>query len=63
MTDPEPPPRGHPLWTLENVILTPHMAGASDNLLEHRRRLYTENIRRFVRELPLLNVVDKARGY
>jgi phosphoglycerate dehydrogenase-like enzyme len=63
VTDPEPPPRGHPLWTLENVIITPHMAGASDNLLEHRRALYTENIRRFVRGLPLLNVVDKAKGY
>lgn len=63
VTDPEPPPKGHPLWTLDNVILTPHMAGASDNLLEHRRRLYTENIRRFVRGLPLLNVVDKAKGY
>ena len=63
VTDPEPPPKGHPLWTLENVILTPHMAGASDNLLEHRRALYTANIRRFTRGLPLLNLVDKAKGY
>ena len=63
VTDPEPPPKGHPLWTLENVVLTPHMAGASDNLLEHRRALYTENIRRFTRGLPLLNLVDKAKGY
>ena len=31
--------------------------------LEHRRALYTENIRRFARGLPLLNLVDKAKGY
>jgi hypothetical protein len=39
------------------------MAGASDNLLEHRRALYTANIRRFTRGLPLLNLVDMAKGY
>jgi phosphoglycerate dehydrogenase-like enzyme len=63
VTEPEPPPHGHPLWTLDNVILTPHMAGASDDILELRRRLFTENIRRFVRGEELINVVDKELGY
>jgi len=44
-------------------FLTPHMAGASNNLLEHRRALNTANIRRFTPGLPLLNLVDKAKGY
>jgi phosphoglycerate dehydrogenase-like enzyme len=40
VTDPEPPPKGHPLWTLENVILTPHMAGASDNATELEYKIF-----------------------
>ncbi|MGC9971934.1 MAG: D-2-hydroxyacid dehydrogenase [Bryobacteraceae bacterium] len=63
VTDPEPLPKGHPLWKLENVILTPHIAGRSDG--EHARylALYKENLRRFAAGEPLLNVVDKEKGY
>ncbi|RPI28717.1 MAG: D-2-hydroxyacid dehydrogenase [Acidobacteria bacterium] len=63
VTDPEPLPKGHALWKLENVIITPHIAGRSDG--EHRRymELYKENLRRFANGEPLLNVVDKEKGY
>jgi phosphoglycerate dehydrogenase-like enzyme len=63
VTDPEPLPKGHPLWKHENVIVSPHIAGRSDG--EHRRymELFKENLRRFSRGEALLNVVDKRKGY
>jgi phosphoglycerate dehydrogenase-like enzyme len=63
VTDPEPLPTGHPLWALENVIITPHIAGVSDQILRRRVELVKENVRRFARGLPLLHVVDKRKGY
>jgi D-2-hydroxyacid dehydrogenase (NADP+) len=63
VTDPEPLPKGHALWQFDNAIITPHIAGRSD--LDRGRMLGTvkENIRRFAEGLPLLNVVDKQKGY
>ncbi len=63
VTDPEPLPAGHALWKFDNAIITPHVAGRSD--LDRMRMLGTvkENIRRFAEDLPLLNVVDKHKGY
>jgi phosphoglycerate dehydrogenase-like enzyme len=61
----EPLPADHPLWEMENVIITPHVAGIVPGDLHDRRRLevLTENLRRFVAGQPLMNVVDKAKGY
>ncbi|MEZ5400024.1 MAG: D-2-hydroxyacid dehydrogenase [Bryobacteraceae bacterium] len=63
VTDPEPLPKGHALWKFPNAIVTPHIAGRSD--LDRGRMLGTvkENIRRFAEGLPLVNVVDKQKGY
>jgi len=63
VTDPEPLPKGHALWKFENAIITPHIAGRSD--LDRGRMLGTvkENIRRFADGKPLINVVDKHKGY
>ena len=63
VTDPEPLPKGHALWKFDNAIITPHIAGRSD--LDRGRMVgtITENIRRFVDGQPLLNVVDKTKGY
>jgi phosphoglycerate dehydrogenase-like enzyme len=63
VTDPEPLPKGNPLWKFSNVMITPHMAGRSD--LDRARMLGTvkENIRRFAEGLPMINVVDKQKGY
>ena len=63
VTDPEPLPKGHPLWKFNNVVITPHTSGGSDQLQNRINTLYRENIRRFAAGLPLLNVVDKREGY
>jgi len=63
VVDPEPLPEGHPLWTCDNVIITPHIAGRSDKDRERMVGTLKENIRRFVEGKPLVNVVDKSKGY
>ena len=63
VTNPEPLPPGHALWKFENVIITPHIAGASDRVQGRRMELLKENSRRFVAGEPMLNVVDKQKGY
>jgi phosphoglycerate dehydrogenase-like enzyme len=63
VTEPEPLPAGHPLWKLENVILTPHTSGHSPHSDRRMLELFEENLRRFARGEPLLNVVDKRRGF
>jgi phosphoglycerate dehydrogenase-like enzyme len=63
VTNPEPLPKGHPLWKFENVIITPHIAGQSDGIDARRMALIKENISRFLKGEPMLNVVDKVRGY
>jgi|SRR5579864_3522932 len=63
VTDPEPLPKGHPLWKFDNVMITPHIAGRSDKDRERMVGTVKENIRRFVAGQPLVNVVDKKKGY
>ena len=57
----EPLPAGHPLWSMENVIVTPHTAGAAPHTLRRRIDVVKENLRRFVADEPVRNIVDKAR--
>ena len=59
----EPLPAEHPLWHMDNVILTPHVAGASPRIAERHLATLLENARRFAADEPLLNVVDKARWF
>jgi phosphoglycerate dehydrogenase-like enzyme len=63
VTDPEPLPKGHALWKFDNVIVTPHLAGRSDRDAGRMVGTIKENIQRFVDGKPLLNVVDKQKGY
>jgi phosphoglycerate dehydrogenase-like enzyme len=63
VTDPEPLPKGHPLWKFPNVVITPHTSGGSDNLASRMRTLYIENLTRFSKDQPLINVVDKQAGF
>jgi phosphoglycerate dehydrogenase-like enzyme len=56
----EPLPRDHPLWDFPNVILTPHTAGYSPVIAGRHLASLLENVRRFTRGEPLLNIVDKA---
>ncbi|MGH9664161.1 MAG: D-2-hydroxyacid dehydrogenase, partial [Bryobacteraceae bacterium] len=52
VTDPEPLPKGHPLWKFNNVIITPHVAGRSDRDRERMVGTIKENIERFVDGKP-----------
>ncbi len=63
VTDPEPLPKGHPLWKFENVIITPHIATMSQNESERGLQIIKDNIARFAKGEPLRNVVDKQKGY
>jgi phosphoglycerate dehydrogenase-like enzyme len=63
VTDPEPLPKGHPLWKMENVIITPHIAGRSNGERGRYLALFKENLRRFGAGEPLIYVVDKQKGY
>jgi phosphoglycerate dehydrogenase-like enzyme len=63
VTDPEPLPADHPLWKQPNVLITPHKAGRSQLTVERETKLFLENLRRYVAGLPMLNVVDKQKGY
>jgi phosphoglycerate dehydrogenase-like enzyme len=56
----EPLPPAHPLWRMENVILTPHSAAASPRIAERHLATLLDNLRRFVAGQPLQNVVDKT---
>src|SRR5207245_1987482 len=59
----EPLPADSPLYDLENVIITPHVSGASPRYMDRAVPLFCENLRRYLHGDPLLNVVDKERGY
>ncbi len=63
VTDPEPLPKGHALWKFDNVIITPHIAGRSDKDAARMNNTVKENIVRFADGRPLINVVDKQKGY
>jgi phosphoglycerate dehydrogenase-like enzyme len=58
VTDPEPLPRDHALWSLPGVIITPHEGGASDALWPRAHRLVSEQLRRLASGDRLLNVVQ-----
>ncbi|MEN3305541.1 MAG: hypothetical protein V7603_1743 [Micromonosporaceae bacterium] len=57
VTDPEPLPPDHPLWTMPNFLLTPHVAGSVRGVFPRAYRLAGEQIWRYERGAPLINVV------
>lgn len=59
----EPLPADDPLWTAPNLLVTCHSSGHSPRTVGRQMDLFTENVRRYEEGLPLLNVVDKRRGY
>jgi phosphoglycerate dehydrogenase-like enzyme len=63
VTDPEPLPADHPLWTMPNVIVTPHSAGATVDGFERRWKVAVENVRRWAAGEPMIGVVDLSKGY
>jgi phosphoglycerate dehydrogenase-like enzyme len=59
----EPPPAGHPLYGVDDVILSPHVSGFLPSYDDRCAELFAENLRRYLAGAPLLNLVDRARGY
>jgi phosphoglycerate dehydrogenase-like enzyme len=59
----EPLPSDSPLWKLENALLSPHVAGFTPHYDRRAATLFAQNLERYVRGEPLLNQVDKERGY
>ncbi len=61
--DREPLPSDSLLWSLDNLLITPHTAGLTDKLWHRHYELFSENLRRYRAGGPLLYVVDKQKGY
>jgi phosphoglycerate dehydrogenase-like enzyme len=59
----EPLSAKSPLWSMPNVIITPHIAGISSYYDERAMQLFAENLARYVSDLPLYNLYDAKRGY
>jgi phosphoglycerate dehydrogenase-like enzyme len=59
----EPPPAGHPLYGVDNVILSPHVSGFLSSYDDRCAALFAENLKRYLAGEPLLNVVDRKREY
>ena len=59
----EPLPPGDPMYSLENVLLSPHCADHTADWLNEAVQFFVEQYRRFSNGEPLQNVVDKHLGY
>ena len=62
VTDPEPLPAGHPLWSAPNCLITPHIGGSTPEFIYRAFRFGAQQVRRFIAGEPLENVVTDA-GY
>lgn len=63
VTDPEPLPPGHPLWTHPRAVVTPHTAGGSPRRARRVVAAFCENLARLRAGRPLLGLIDKQKGY
>jgi phosphoglycerate dehydrogenase-like enzyme len=59
----EPPPDGSPFYKLDNVILSPHVSGFIPSYDDKCTDLFVENLQRYLSGQPLLNLVDRSKGY
>jgi phosphoglycerate dehydrogenase-like enzyme len=63
VTDPEPLPDKHPLWTHPKVIVTPHVSGNTEGEMDIATQICVENVRRISEGEKVVNGVDFTRGY
>ncbi|KAJ0345322.1 hypothetical protein COL154_011236 [Colletotrichum chrysophilum] len=63
VTDPEPLPAEHKLWTYKNVIITPHCAGNSNHYYERVRKILVYNLERRAKGQKLVNIVSRSERY
>ncbi len=61
VTDPEPLPQDHPLWTAPNLLLTPHVAGSTGQFMPRALQIAADQVRRWIAGQPLINIV--SNGY
>ena len=61
--DEEPLPADSPLWSVENLLITPHTAGLTEKLWHRHYDLFSNNLRRYLAGQQLQFVVDKQKGY
>lgn len=61
--DVEPLPADHPLWSMDNVIISPHLSGDARGWLPQLAGQFANNFGRYVRQQPLENVIDKKLGF
>lgn len=59
----EPLPPTSPLWDAPNLLITPHLAAISPLYLDRALQLFADNLALYIKDQPLRNLVDKARGY
>ena len=59
----EPLPPTSPLWNLDNIVITPHISGFTRDYHQKAARVFKENLRRYLENRPLLNQLDRAKGY
>ena len=62
VTDPEPLPEGHPLWSAPNCMITPHIGGSTPEFIYRAFGFAAQQVRRFIAGEPLKNIVTDA-GY
>ncbi len=60
VTDPEPLPEGHPLWSCPNLFLTPHIGGSTPQFAPRSLQVAADELRRYMAGEPLQNVVQAA---
>jgi phosphoglycerate dehydrogenase-like enzyme len=63
VTDPEPLPDGHPLWSEPRALITPHVANPDATLRRYLAELVEENVRRFAAGDELASLIDLDAGY
>lgn len=63
VTDPEPLPADDPLWEAPNVLITPHVSAVTDTLGVRIFEVVRENLRRKRDGKPLVNLVNRKKGY
>ncbi|MBB6675315.1 D-2-hydroxyacid dehydrogenase [Cohnella nanjingensis] len=62
--EPEPLPEGHPLWAMDNVILTPHIGGATEAYKQRMADLFAANLTAYISDgRPARNIVEYSRSY
>jgi len=61
VTDPEPLPEGHPLWSCPNLLITPHIGGSTPQFAPNALRVAADELRRYMNGEPLKNVVQKGK--